>query len=264
MNILDKIIAHKKHEVELRKKDISVKELERSAFFSLPVLSIKKSLLESSDYGIIAEYKRKSPSKGIINDRAPVVKTTSGYEKAGAAGLSILTDSEFFGGSTEDVLAVRNSIKIPILRKEFIIDEYQIVEAKSIGADVILLLANVLTPQEVKQFSTTAKWLGLEILLEVRERSELDAVNVLIDCVGVNNRNLKDFKVDINQSFELIKDIPKDVLKISESGIDSAKAIIELSQVGYQGFLMGESFMKHDQPELAMAEFVQSVKKIKS
>ena len=256
MTILDKIIAHKKNEVEVCKSLKTIKELEKSIYYNSTCISLKKSLLDGSPSGIIAEYKRKSPSKGIINDSASVEQTTYGYASAGASALSILTDKEFFGGTADDIASVRKQIKLPILRKEFIIDEYQIIEAKSIGADVILLLANVLSANDIKQFSTTAKWLGLEILLEIRDESELDSINVLIDCVGVNNRNLKDFKVDVQQSFHLADKIPKGFVKISESGIDSSKTIKELKNAGYKGFLIGETFMKEPNPAQACKEFI--------
>lgn len=259
MNILNTIIAHKKKEVAERKSQVSVKDLEKSTYFSAPVVSLKKSLLDDGATGIIAEFKRKSPSKGVINENAEVAQTTLGYVKAGASALSILTDTEFFGGMNQDVVAARKVNQIPILRKEFIIDEYQIVEAKSMGADVILLLANVLTPIEVKQFSTTAKWLGMEVLLEIRDESELKAVNILVDCIGVNNRNLKDFKVDVKQSFDLTNVIPKGFMKISESGIGSAKTIHELKQAGFNGFLIGETFMKEKNPEAACANFIKEI-----
>lgn len=259
MTILDKIIAHKKKEVEERKSAFPVKELERSPYFSSQTFSLKKALLDETKSGIIAEFKRKSPSRGIINDKALVGQVVSGYAGAGASASSILTDKEFFGGSTDDILSARKQIRIPILRKEFIIDEYQIIEAKSIGADVILLLANVLSPVEVKQLATTAKFLDMEVLLEIGDKSELDCVNVLVDCIGVNNRNLKDFKVDLNQSFELSDLIPKGFIKISESGIDSAKTIQELKRAGYKGFLIGETFMKQANPVLACKEFIASL-----
>jgi indole-3-glycerol phosphate synthase len=259
MTILDKIIAHKRKEVDERKSLVPVKELEQSAYFESQTFSLKKALLDESKIGIIAEFKRKSPSKGIINDKAQVEETTSGYANAGASALSILTDKEFFGGTTGDILAARKQIQIPILRKEFIIDEYQVIEAKSVGADAILLLANVLSPMEVKQFATTAKFLDMEVLLEIRDKSELDAVNVLIDCIGVNNRNLKDFRVDVSQSFELSELIPKGFIKVSESGIDSAKIISELKKVGYRGFLIGETFMKQTVPAQACKEFISSL-----
>ena len=264
MNILDKIIAHKKKEVEERKAFLPVKELESSAFFSSKTVSLKRSLLDESRVGIIAEFKRRSPSKGIINVDVDVRETTKGYEKAGASALSILTDSEFFGGTSDDVVSAKSVSRVPILRKEFIIDEYQILEAKAMGADVILLLANVLTPREIKQFSTTAKFLGLEVLLELRDRSELKAINMLVDCVGVNNRNLKDFKVDVKQSFDMAKLISNEFLKISESGIDSAKTIYELKQVGFKGFLIGETFMKEKDPAVACAKLIKDIKEYKA
>ena len=224
---------------------------------------MKKHLL-NDDIGIIAEYKRKSPSKGIINDKSRVEDVATGYVSAGASALSILTDTEFFGGKNEDLIAARKINQCPILRKDFIIDEYQIIEAKSIGADVILLLKNILTAQQIKEFATTAKWLGMEVLLEVRDKSELNSINVLIDCIGVNNRNLKDFSVNSNHSLELVDFIPKDFIKISESGIDSAKTIHDLRSAGFKGFLIGETFMKNDSPETACVNFIKEVREYKS
>lgn len=260
MNVLDKIIARKKKEVEVRKTLFPVQELEKSVCFKTPSASLKKSLLNDEKEGIIAEYKRRSPSRGIINMDVSVEQTTSGYAKAGANALSILTDTEFFGGRNEDIISARKLNSIPILRKDFIVDEYQIIESKSIGADVILLLANVLSASEIKQFATTAKWLGLEVLLEIRDKSELKSVNILVDCVGVNNRNLKDFKVNVDPSFELAGLIPNEFLKISESGIDSVKTIYELKKVGFNGFLIGETFMKEKNPETACADFIKEIK----
>ncbi len=259
MNILDEIIANKKKEVERLKVERPVSVLEKSEYFNRPCLSMKASLKDEDRTGIIAEFKRQSPSKGIINANSSVETVTSGYAAAGASVLSVLTDHKYFGGTNEDLLAARRVNDIPILRKDFIVDEYQVVEAKSIGADVILLLANVLSYREIKELSTTAKFLGMEILLEVRDKEELDSVNILVDCVGVNNRNLKDFKVNVKQSFDLVDLIPKGVMKISESGIDSAKTIYELKQAGFNGFLIGETFMKNAQPELAFAQFVKEM-----
>lgn len=259
MNILDKIIAHKKKEVEERKSFLPVNELEKTDHFSRKTISLKKALLNDSCSGVIAEFKRRSPSKGIINVDVDVQEVTSGYAKAGASALSILTDEEFFGGTSDDVLSARSVNRIPILRKEFIIDEYQIIEAKAMGADVILLLANVLTPREIKQFATTAKFLGLEVLLELRDRSELKAINMLVDCVGVNNRNLKDFKVHVKQSFDLAKLIPNEFIKVSESGIDSTKTIRELKQAGFRGFLIGETFMRESNPAATCEKLIKEI-----
>ena len=257
MNTLDTIIAHKRKEVEERKSLYPVKLLEKSIYYHSPCVSLKKYLMRDDLVGIIAEFKRKSPSKGMINKYAPVERTSIGYMQAGASALSILTDTEFFGGKNEDLTVARKFNYCPILRKDFIVDEYQIMEAKSIGADVILLLANVLTPEEIKQLGKLARSLGLEVLLEVREKEELKSVCEWVDMVGVNNRNLKDFKTDVNQSFQLADLIPDNFIKISESGIDSAKTIGELKKKGFRGFLIGERFMKHSRPEVGCGQLIK-------
>jgi indole-3-glycerol phosphate synthase len=264
MNILDEIIASKRKEIAQLKESMPISVLEKSPYFNRTCLSLKKVLKDEEKSGIIAEFKRKSPSKEIINSSASVEVVTKGYAGAGASALSILTDHQFFGGTNEDLIAARKANNIPILRKDFIVDEYQVIEAKSIGADVILLLANVLSYHELKELATTAKFLGMEILLEVRDKKDLDQINILVDCVGVNNRNLKDFKVDVKNSFDLAEFIPKDIIRISESGIDSAKAIYELKQAGYKGFLIGETFMKHQQPEAACAKLIEEIKAYKA
>lgn len=259
-NILDKIISHKKKEVEERKKLFPIKHLEKSSFFNSPCVSLKKELTRNDRVGVIAEFKRKSPSKGIINQRAMVDRTTIGYIQAGASALSILTDTEFFGGKNEDLIVARKFNHCPILRKDFTIDEYQIIEAKSIGADVILLLANVLSDKEIKSFSKKAKSFGLEVLLEIRDKSELQSISYDVDIVGVNNRDLKTFETNVNRSFELSEFIPKEFVKISESGIDSAKTICKLKDDGFSGFLIGETFMKNSRPEVACAKLIREVK----
>ena len=264
MNILDKIISQKQKEVAERKSLYPVKLLERSTFFNSPSVSFRKYLLREDKVGIIAEFKRKSPSKGMINKYADVERTSIGYMQAGASALSILTDTEFFGGKKEDLTIARKFNYCPILRKDFVIDEYQIIEARSIGADVILLLANVLNTQQIKQFAQFARSLGLEVLLEIRDKEELRSVNEFIDAVGVNNRNLKDFTVNISQSFELSGLIPNDFIKVSESGIYSAKTIHELKDVGFKGFLMGEAFMKNSRPEIACADLIKEVNAYKN
>lgn len=263
MNILDQIVAQKQKEVAERKSFYPVKLLERSTFFESPTVSFKKYLLREDKVGIIAEFKRKSPSKGIINKYADVERTSIGYMQAGASALSVLTDKEFFGGKNEDLTIARKFNYCPILRKDFIIDEYQIVETKSIGADVVLLLANVLSSAQIKQYSQFAKSLGLEVLLEVRDEEELKSINEFVDAVGVNNRNLKDFTVNVSQSFKLSNLIPSDFVKVSESGIDSAQTIIDLKDAGYNGFLMGETFMKNSRPEIACANFIKEVNALK-
>jgi len=259
MNILDQIIANKQKEVTERKSLYPVKLLEKTIYFNSPGVSLKKYLLRDDLVGIIAEIKRKSPSKGMINKYVNVERTSIGYMQAGASALSVLTDTEFFAGKNEDLTIARKFNYCPILRKDFIIDEYQIIEAKSIGADVILLLANVLNTAQVKEMAKFAKSLGLEVLLELRDKEELPAINEFVDAVGVNNRNLKDFTVNVDQSLIIGEQIPSDFVRVSESGISDAKTIGKLKKAGFRGFLIGETFMKHSRPELACANLIKEV-----
>ncbi|HEY0040217.1 MAG TPA: indole-3-glycerol phosphate synthase TrpC [Flavisolibacter sp.] len=254
MNILEKIIAHKKIEVAQRKEDRPVSELEKERFFSRQTLSLKKFLLNERKTGIIAEYKRKSPSKGIINDRDSVEAVTRAYFGYGASGISILTDHEFFGGSLDDLIAARDN-SVPLLRKDFTIDEYQLFEAKAFGADVILLIAACLSPQEVKDLSGKAKSLGLEVLLELHDETELDHICDTVDMVGVNNRNLKTFEVDLEHSVKLAQKIDDKFIKVAESGINDVANIHYLKQYGFKGFLIGEYFMKQASPMMAFKAF---------
>lgn len=257
MNILERIVSVKQKEVEERKTFYPVKLLENSLYFSSPTVSMKKYLLREDKSGIIAEIKRKSPSKGDINPYVSIERTSIGYMQAGASALSILTDKEFFGGSADDLKVARKFNFCPILRKDFIIDEYQIVEAKSIGADVILLIAAILSPQRVKALAAFAASLGMEVLLEVHDEAELQAnAEAGIVLVGVNNRNLKTFEVDITTSKRLSERMPKDVIPVSESGISNPEVIKELKTFGYKGFLIGETFMRSSRPELAAKEFI--------
>ena len=258
MNILDKIIAHKRIEVAERKKAISTAELEKSPAFTRRVLSLKEFLLNDEKTGIIAEFKRKSPSKGVINGNADVVEVTSAYAKFGASGLSVLTDTEFFGGSTEDLIKARVN-QIPILRKEFIIDEYQIIEARAMGADVILLIAACLTPADVKRLATFAQSLQLEVLLELHDEEELGHICDETELVGINNRNLKTFVVDIERSLAMAQRIPAGKVKVAESGISSVENIRLFRDNGFRGFLIGENFMKEPNPAKAFEQFVQSM-----
>jgi len=261
MNILDKIIEYKKVEVAERKKIKTIKDLETSSLFSLPSISLRKFLLDETRSGIIAEHKRKSPSKGIINDKLTVEEVVKGYELAGASAVSVLTDTPSFGGTDEDLLRARASINIPILRKDFIVDEFQILEARSIGANIILLIAACLSPKEIERLANFTKSLGMEVLLEIHDEEELKP-NCFdsIDCIGVNNRNLKDFSVSVDLSRELASKIPDRYLKISESGIDAPETIIDLKKYGYKGFLIGENFMKTNNPGASMKEFVGKLK----
>lgn len=254
MNILETIIEHKKEEVAQRKLDWPVAALENERFFNRETFSLKKFLLDSRKTGVIAEYKRKSPSKGIINNRDSVEAVTKAYFGYGASGISILTDREFFGGTLDDLVAARDN-SLPLLRKDFMIDEYQIIEAKAFGADVILLIAACLSPQQVKTLSATAKKLGLEVLLELHNESELEHICDTVDLVGVNNRNLKNFKVDLAHSVRLAQQIDDRFIKVAESGINDVKNIHYLKQHGFRGFLIGEYFMKQPSPMMAFKDF---------
>ncbi len=262
MNILEKIIAHKKPLLEERKKNIPVKKLTQSEFYNRDTISLKQSLIQQGKSGIIAEFKRRSPSKPAINLSADVLDVTTGYEKNGASALSILTDSHFFGGKNDDIEQVRSKINIPILRKDFIFDYYQVYEAKSMGADAILLIAEVLEKKQLLRLATLAKILGLEVLMEIHSEEQLEKLNDQIDLVGVNNRNLKTFEVSIENSLNLVSKIPENFIKISESGLRNANDILILKSFGYKGFLIGESFMKNDYPALALANFVKEIKSI--
>lgn len=264
MTILEKIVAHKQKEVAERKELYPAKLLEQSIYFATPTVSLKKYLLRPDKSGIIAEFKRRSPSKGDINAFASVEKVSIGYMQAGASALSVLTDKHFFGGSNADLTEARKFNFCPILRKEFIIDEYQLIEAKSIGADVILLIAECLEKDQVLQLAKTAKTLGLEVLLEIHSEEQLGKLNEFVDVIGVNNRNLKDFSVSIQTSIDLFSKIPDDFLKISESGISDANAIVELKQVGFQGFLIGEYFMKSADPAKTCRELIKKVESLEN
>lgn len=264
MHILDEIVVVKRKEVEDRKSLYPVKLLEQSIFFSSPTVSLRKYLLRDDKSGIIAEIKRKSPSKGVINPHISVERTSIGYMQAGASALSILTDKTFFGGSNEDLTMARRYNFCPILRKEFIIDEYQIIEAKSIGADAILLIASILEPAQTKSFVKFAQSLGMQVLLEVHTLNELhDNLESGADLLGVNNRDLKTFELSIDVSRNLASHIPKEMVKVSESGIESPGTIMELTSLGYRGFLMGQNFMQHSRPEVAAKEFIKDLNRWK-
>ncbi|MEO8403851.1 MAG: indole-3-glycerol phosphate synthase TrpC [Chitinophagaceae bacterium] len=258
MNILDTIIAYKKEEIKKRKLQTTVTALEGRPLFARKTLSLKDSLLNKNRTGIIAEFKRKSPSKGDIHAGADVVAITKAYTANGASGLSVLTDEHFFGGSDEDLQKARIN-DIPLLRKEFIVDEYQLTEAKSIGADAILLIAACLTPTEVKQLAGFANKLGLEVLLELHAEEELEHICDEVQLIGINNRNLKTFEVDIERSLAMAARVPDDKIKIAESGIHSVADIILFKEHGFKGFLIGETFMKAADPGMAFADFVKKI-----
>lgn len=261
MSMLDKIIAHKKREVEECKTLYPATLLEKSIFFETPVVSMKSYLRRPDKDGIIAEFKRRSPSKGLLNRSASPERVTIGYMQAGASALSVLTDREFFGGSNEDLMTARKFNFCPILRKDFVIDEYQIIEAKSIGADAVLLIAAALEPDACKRLAVFAHQLGLEVLLEVHDETECRSHGRCgADMVGVNNRNLRSFEVSLETSKKLSGKIEAEV-KISESGITGPHDIVELREYGFEGFLIGENFMRHSRPEIAAREFIEGLRR---
>jgi len=259
MKILDKIVRDKKLEVDKLSSNSSIKELESSSLFSRQCISLKDSILKSTG-GIICEFKRRSPSNNNINYKSNISEVVKGYQKAGAAGLSILTDKQYFDGDIQDILEIRDISSIPILRKEFIISEYQIIEAKSIGSDAILLIASILSKEEIKNYSSLAKDIGLEVLFEIHNAEELEKMSGdNIDIIGVNNRNLDTLEIDLQNSVNLYSKIPNSFVKISESGISKVESILKLREVGYQGFLIGENFMKTDDPFESANNFIKEV-----
>ena len=261
-NILDEIVAVKKTEVEYTK---TFADLEWYKYFSVDFdrkcFSLKENLLKENSTGIIAEFKRKSPSKGWFKNAdysAPAIVMC--YEQYGAAGASVLTDTNFFGGDLPDITVCRAVTQLPILRKDFIIDEIQVLQAKAYGADVILLIAAILSPKRVEALAIEAKKYGLEVLLELHDENELGHICNEVDMVGINNRNLKTFEVDIQHSIKLAKQLPADKVKIAESGIDDIETIKIFKDAGFKGFLIGEKFMKEPHPGIAFEQFVQKLK----
>jgi indole-3-glycerol phosphate synthase len=259
-NILEEIIAYKRKLVAEYKEIYHTRNFTRSPYFKRTTESLVQALRLAHSTQIIAEFKRKSPSKGTINETADVVETTSDYESYGAAGISILTDQQFFGGSSDDLLRSRAFVVKPILRKDFIIHEFQLLESKAMGADVILLIAACLTPREVRRLAIFAKNLGLEVLLELHDESELDHICPEVDLVGINNRNLKTFEVNWQHSIALAEKLPAGKPKIAESGIHNVDTLLMLKQAGFEGFLIGELFMKQTNPSAAFKKFVEELR----
>ncbi|CAN5279357.1 indole-3-glycerol phosphate synthase TrpC [soil metagenome] len=260
MNILDKIVINKTAEVIKAKSQVSYMQLEESELFHRDCYSFRNFLLDPERTGIIAEFKRRSPSKGIINDTVSVKDVTKAYAAAGASALSVLTDRNFFMGRKSDLREARKANTIPVLRKDFMIDEYQVIEAKALGADIILLIAAILSPAEIQRLGSLAKSLGLNVLLEVHNLEELErSLNINVDAIGVNNRNLADFTVSVENSFKLAEHIPAEFLKVSESAISNTDTIKQLKKAGFNGFLIGENFMKKTDPGAAMREFVKGL-----
>ena len=260
MTILDKIVVRKKEEVAEAKAKVSLEELQKMPLFSRTCYNLKESVLNPDKTGIIAEYKRASPSKGLINGTSTVQEVVKGYQDAGASAISVLTDKDFFQGSLDDLTAAREVLQIPLLRKEFIVDEYQIAEAKAYGADIILLIAACLDSKGIETLSKYAKTLGLNVLLEVHNEEELNrSIFNSIDAIGVNNRNLKDFIVSLDHSYDLVNKIPSTFVKVSESGISDPDTIKDLKKAGFNAFLIGENFMKTENPAEAIKEFVEKI-----
>ena len=259
MTILDKIVKYKREEVDAQKKKVSLEDLKNYDNYSRKTYSLKEFLLDKNKSGVISEFKRQSPSKGLINGVSKVGYVVGKYQKAGASAVSVLTDNKSFGGSSNDLIEARKILQIPLLRKDFIIDSYQIYESKALGADVILLIASILSKQEIDEFSALAKSLGLSVLFEVHNKMELEKLSDNIDVVGVNNRNLATFEVSIQNSISLVDEIPDRCVKVSESGISEVEKIRELKKYGYKGFLIGENFMKTNNPGESAIEFISSI-----
>ncbi len=260
MNILEKITARKKEEVAFAKSQVPIKQLEYYRHYNEKAPSFCEHILRPGSTGIIAEFKRKSPSKGNINAEAKVEAIVPGYEKAGVAGISVLTDLDFFGGCNNDLTRARDLVKLPIIRKEFIIDPYQIYEAKAIGASAILLIGAILEKSQALELAALANTLGMEVLFEIHDEDELKLLNSYVQMVGINNRNLKTFSVDLNQSIKLASQLPKGMIPIAESGISSPDDYQLLKESGFKGFLMGEYFMKQENPAEACISFCKTIK----
>lgn len=261
MNILDIIKAQKLKEVEALKSTISISELEQFPLFQSATRSLKKAITSSVTGGIISEFKRKSPAKGNINLDANVVQVTQGYTEALVSGLSVLSDVTFFGAKSDDFQLARQNNSIPMLRKDFIVDEFQIIQSKSIGADVILLIAKILTKKQLLSYTHLAHELGLEVFLETQNETEiLENLDLDFDLIGINNRNLNSFEVSVENSIKLAQLLPKSSVKIAESGIHSLETIQLLKANGFDGFLIGEYFMKDENPALKCHELIQNLK----
>jgi indole-3-glycerol phosphate synthase len=260
MNILSTIAEHKRKQVAALKELYPIALLEKSAFFETSPVSLTRYLLRPDKSGIIAEFKRQSPSKGVINAYVSIDQVSIGYMQAGASALSVLTDEDFFRGKNEDLTRARELNYCPILRKDFIIDPYQVIEAKSIGADAVLLIAAILTTEQTLELAKLARSLGMETILEVHSREELGHRNQYISIIGVNNRNLADFSVSLETSMSLSEYIEKDDLFISESGLREPSDVLKLRQAGYRGFLIGEQFMATADPAAACQQFISKLK----
>ncbi len=260
-DILQEIVAHKRIEVGQRKQAVAPKKLHRQveAILDFSVPSMSKTL-SASAYGIIAEFKRKSPSKGWIKEEGRAEDIPLSYQQHGATAVSILTDEHYFGGSDEFIRIARHQgVKIPILYKNFIIDEYQLFQARLCGASAVLLIAACLTKAECRSLQQTAHELGMEVLLEMHSREELEYAEQVPDLCGINNRHLGSFVTDVETSFRLASSLPPEAVKVSESGLSDPLTVKQLRSAGFRGFLMGEHFMKSAAPGLALQTFIQQL-----
>lgn len=257
-DILQTIVARKRQELASQMEAIPLAGLEARIDTPAPGRSMRQSLAASAT-GIIAEFKRRSPSKGWIKAEADAARIPAFYEHAGAAALSILTDEPFFGGRLADVLEARPTVSLPILRKDFVISPYQLYQAKLAGADAVLLIAAVLTVRQCRELASLAHELRLETLLEIHDERELDYLNDNIDLLGVNNRCLGTFHTDVECSFRLAARLPADRLLVSESGISRPDTVLRLREAGFRGFLIGENFMKTPDPGQALSRFIQDL-----
>ncbi|MFA8436177.1 MAG: indole-3-glycerol phosphate synthase TrpC [Marinifilaceae bacterium] len=260
-NILKNIVHRKRAEVALQKVQQPIYTLMESPHFLRASFSAKEALLGSRSSGIIAEFKRQSPSKGLINGKVRVNDVVTSYQEAGASMVSVLTDEHFFGAQSNDFAIARDVLNIPLLRKDFTVDPYQIYQAKAMGADVILLIAAILEPDRCRDLAFLAHDLGMEVLLELHDESELEYVNEFVDLVGINNRNLEDFSVDTERSLRLAKQLPSNLIRVAESGLSDVATVQEMKEKGFQAFLMGEYFMRHDLPGTACRDFIRNLQR---
>ncbi len=258
-DILQEIVATKRAEVDRRKRETDLQTLYRQAETPRTTRHSLREALRSSSTGIISEFKRRSPSKGWINRDADVQSVVRAYQQAGATALSILTDTPYFGGTDDDLRAARQACSLPILRKDFTIDEFQLVESRALGADAVLLIAAALTREQCRRFAEIAHQLELEVLLEIHDQSELDYYSEYVDVLGVNNRNLGSFHTDVANSFRLIEQMPQETTPISESGISNPDTVKELRAIGFKGFLIGENFMKTEAPGDSLKSFINAL-----
>jgi indole-3-glycerol phosphate synthase len=264
MSILEQIVARKIREVEERKVLHPYSELEKNIFFQRQTRSLKTSLIEENSAGIIAEFKRKSPSKGIINGNAIPSEICLKYKKAGASAVSVLTDSEFFGGSLDDLSEVSEHISCPVLRKDFIIDEYQIIEARSAGADAVLLITELHSAERLAQLHDFALSFDLEVLVEVHKEENIPRIPGNAQLIGINSRDLSTFNVNIDQISHLTDILPGNIIKVAESGIRSPEDCLNLKKAGFDAFLIGEYFMDSKDPGKTCETFINTLRKINS